>query len=65
MFDRVDEWLMSHPTAFQDAGKGELDLGKLDSEDEKEAQEKPAEEAADRTGKPWKATSPTCASPTG
>jgi len=30
--------------SFQDAGKGELDLGKLDSEDEKQAQEKQAEE---------------------
>ncbi|WP_439509355.1 molecular chaperone HtpG [Marinimicrobium koreense] len=49
MFDRVDEWLMSHlmeydGKSFQDAGKGELDLGKLDSEDEKQAQEKQAEE---------------------
>jgi len=47
--DRVDEWLMSHlmeydGKSFQDAGKGELDLGKLDSEEEKEAQEKQAEE---------------------
>ncbi len=47
--DRVDEWLMSHLAefdgkSFQDVGKGELDLGKLDSEEEKEAQEKVAEE---------------------
>src|SRR5690606_42075254 len=35
--DRVDEWLMSHlhdfdGKPFQDVGKGELDLGKLDSD---------------------------------
>jgi len=47
--DRVDEWLMSHlfeydGKSFQDVGKGQLDLGKLDSEDEKKAQEKMAEE---------------------
>ncbi len=43
--DRVDEWLVGHLTefdglAFQDVGKGALDLGDLDSEEEKEAQEK-------------------------
>jgi molecular chaperone HtpG len=47
--DRVDEWLMSHlhefeAKQFQDVGKGELDLGKLDTEEEKQAQEKVAEE---------------------
>ncbi len=47
--DRVDEWLMSHlhdfdGKQFQDIGKGELDLGKLDTEEEKQAQEKIAEE---------------------
>jgi molecular chaperone HtpG len=47
--DRVDEWLMSHLAefdgkSFQDVGKGELDLGKLDSEEDKEAQEKVAEQ---------------------
>lgn len=46
--DRVDEWLMSHlfeydGKSFQDVGKGQLDLGKLDSEEEKQAQEKIAE----------------------
>src|SRR5690606_21547447 len=46
--DRVDEWLMSHLQEFdgkalQDVAKGELDLGKLDSEEEKQAQEKVAE----------------------
>ncbi|HEY8942315.1 MAG TPA: molecular chaperone HtpG, partial [Cellvibrio sp.] len=47
--DRVDEWLMSHlqefeGKSFQDVGKGELDLGKLDTEEEKQAQEKVAEQ---------------------
>lgn len=47
--DRVDEWLMSHLAEFdgkslQDVGKGELDLGKLDTEEEKQAKEKLAEE---------------------
>lgn len=42
--DRVDEWLMSHLAeydgkSFQDVGRGALDLGKLDSEEEKQAQE--------------------------
>ena len=42
--DRIDEWLMGHLTefegkSFQDVGKGALDLGELDSEDEKKAQE--------------------------
>ncbi|MES2675615.1 MAG: molecular chaperone HtpG [Pseudomonadota bacterium] len=49
LIDRVDEWLMSHLAefdgkSFQDVGKGELDLGRLDSEEEKQAQEKVAEE---------------------
>jgi len=39
--DRVDEWLMSHlmefdGKQFQDVTKGELDLGELDSKEEKE-----------------------------
>ncbi|PJE78049.1 Chaperone protein HtpG [invertebrate metagenome] len=42
--DRVDEWLMSHLTEFdgkkfEDVARGELDLGKLESEEEKKAQE--------------------------
>lgn len=49
LVDRVDEWLMSHLAefdgkSFQDVGKGELDLGKLDSEEDKQAQEKVAEQ---------------------
>lgn len=49
MTDRVDEWLMGHLAEFdgkslQDVGKGELDLGKLDTEEEKQAKEKVAEQ---------------------
>jgi molecular chaperone HtpG len=41
--DRVDEWLMSHlmefdGKSFQDVTKGELDLGELDSQEEKDKQ---------------------------
>ena len=44
MSDRVDEWLMSHLTefdekSFQSVTHGELDLGELDDEDSKKAQE--------------------------
>ncbi|WP_370978895.1 molecular chaperone HtpG [Agaribacterium sp. ZY112] len=42
--DRIDEWLMGHLTefdgkTFQDVAKGALDLGELDSEEDKKAQE--------------------------
>ena len=42
--DRVDEWLMGHLTEFdgkslQDVGKGALDLGELDNEEDKAKQE--------------------------
>lgn len=42
--DRIDEWLMGHMyefdgKSFQDVTRGELDLGKLDDEEEKQAQE--------------------------
>ncbi len=45
MTDRIDEWLMGHLTEydgkpFQDVSRGELDLGKLEDEEEKEQQEK-------------------------
>ena len=51
--DRVDEWLMSHLAefdgkSFQDITKGELDLGTLDSEEEKEKQK-----AEDEKAKPF------------
>lgn len=45
MYDRVDEWLVSHLTEFegktlQSVAKGALDLDKLDSEEEKAEQKK-------------------------
>ena len=47
--DRVDEWLVSHLTDFkgkhlQSIAKGQLDLGELEDKEEKEQQEKIAEE---------------------
>ncbi|MCP3906980.1 MAG: molecular chaperone HtpG [Oceanicoccus sp.] len=45
LFDRVDEWLMGHMMdfdgkGFQDVGKGELDLGDLEDEADKQEKEK-------------------------
>jgi len=45
--DRIDEWLMGYLTEFNgkkfvDVARGNLDLGKLDSEDDKKAQEEAA-----------------------
>ncbi|KAF1721087.1 molecular chaperone HtpG [Pseudoxanthomonas wuyuanensis] len=45
--DRIDEWLMSYLTEFDgksfvDIARGDLDLGKLDSEEDKQAQEQAA-----------------------
>ncbi|OHV12914.1 molecular chaperone HtpG [Kushneria phosphatilytica] len=45
--DRIDEWLMTHLTEFDgksfvDVAKGDLDLGEIDSEEEKKAQEETA-----------------------
>jgi molecular chaperone HtpG len=50
--ERVDDWLMNHLSefdgkAFQDVGRGELDLGDLEDEEEKKAQETSAEEHKD------------------
>ena len=47
--DRVDEWLMSNLNEFdgkpfEDVGRGSLDLGSLDDEDEKKEQEKVSKE---------------------
>ncbi|TDO08690.1 MULTISPECIES: molecular chaperone HtpG [Halomonas] len=47
LHDRIDEWLMSHLTefegmAFVDVAKGELDLGEIEGEEEKKAQEETA-----------------------
>ncbi len=48
--DRVDEWMINGLTEFdgkslQSVAKGELDLGKMDSEEDKEEQKKVEEEA--------------------
>ncbi len=50
--DRIDEWLMSHLTdyngkQFIDIARGDLDLGKLEGEEDKQEQEKQAEAKAD------------------
>ena len=52
MSDRVDEWLMSHMNEFDgkqfaDIARGDLDLGKLDNEEDKKAQEEVAKEKED------------------
>lgn len=49
--NRIDDWLMGHlmeydGKSFQDVGKGSLDLGKLDSEEDKKEQEKVEQEMA-------------------
>jgi len=50
--DRVDEWLMGHlveykDKQFQDVGKGQLDLGELDTDEDKKAQEESAKQHED------------------
>ena len=50
--DRIDEWLMSHLTEFDgkpfaDVAKGELDLGDVEDEAEKKAQEETAKAKED------------------
>tara|TARA_R110000782_G_scaffold82415_4_gene162118 strand:+ start:299 stop:2203 length:1905 start_codon:yes stop_codon:yes gene_type:complete len=50
--DRIDEWLMSHLNEYQgkdfvDIARGDLDLGKLDAEEDKQAQEEAAKAKAD------------------
>jgi molecular chaperone HtpG len=52
MSDKVDEWLLGSLSEFdgkklQSIAKGDLDLGKLEDESEKEAQKKVEEEAKD------------------
>ena len=47
--DRIDEWLMSYLSdfdgkSFVDVARGDLDLGKLDSEEDKKAQEEVAKD---------------------
>ncbi|WMC09240.1 molecular chaperone HtpG [Oceanimonas pelagia] len=51
MWERVDEWLMSHLSDYKDkqfvsVTKGELDLGELDDEETKKAQEEAREALA-------------------
>ena len=50
LFDRVDEWLMSHLTEYQEksfasVAKGELDLGKMGDEKDKEKHQQKEKEA--------------------
>ncbi|QJD58652.1 molecular chaperone HtpG [Pseudomonas sp. gcc21] len=50
--DRIDEWLMSHLTEYKDKqfvdiARGDLDLGKLEGEEDKQAQEEAAKAKAD------------------
>ncbi|WP_048308226.1 molecular chaperone HtpG [Halomonas sp. PR-M31] len=50
--ERIDEWLMSHLTeydgkAFADVAKGNLDLGEIEGEEEKQAQEETAKAKED------------------
>ncbi len=52
MHDRIDEWLMSHlqefdGKSFQDISRGELDLGKLEDQEDKQQQEKTEKEFKD------------------
>ena len=50
--DRIDEWLMSHLNEYKgkqfvDVARGDLDLGKLEAEEDKQEQVKAAQEKAD------------------
>jgi molecular chaperone HtpG len=52
MYDRVDEWLVAHLTEFegkklQSVAKGELDLGQVETGDEKKEHKKIEKEAKD------------------
>lgn len=52
MYDRVDEWLVTHLTEFQgkklqSVAKGELDLSPVETSDEKQEQQKVEKEAKD------------------
>ncbi|MCG7599196.1 molecular chaperone HtpG [Halomonas sp. McH1-25] len=52
LHDRIDEWLMSHLTeydgkSFADVAKGNLDLGDIEGEEEKQAQEETAKAKED------------------
>ncbi|MFN3578894.1 MAG: molecular chaperone HtpG, partial [Pseudomonas sp.] len=50
--DRIDEWLMSHLSEYQgktfvDIARGDLDLGSLEADEDKQAQEEAAKSKAD------------------
>ncbi len=52
MSDRVDEWLMSHLTEFEgkslvSVAKGDLDLGKIESDEERQQQQETEKDAKD------------------
>ncbi|QOR39594.1 molecular chaperone HtpG [Billgrantia diversa] len=52
LHDRIDEWLMSHLHEFEgkgfiDVAKGDLDLGEIEGEEEKKAQEETAKAKED------------------
>lgn len=54
--DRIDEWLVSYLTEFDgksfvDIARGDLDLGKLDSEEDKQAQEQAAKAKEELVGR--------------
>jgi molecular chaperone HtpG len=54
--DRIDEWLMSYLTEFDgkqmvDVARGDLDLGKLDTEEDKKAQEEVAKSKESLVGR--------------
>ena len=54
MFDRVDEWLVAHLTEFEgkqlvSVAKGDLELGKLESDAEKDETRKQAEASRELT----------------
>jgi molecular chaperone HtpG len=56
LHDRIDEWLMSHLTEFdekqfQDVAKGSLDLGDLEDKEDKEEHEKVEKEFLDLVGR--------------
>jgi molecular chaperone HtpG len=60
MFDRVDEWLVAHLTEFEgkqlvSVAKGNLELGKLESEAEKDETRKQAEASRELTERVQKA----------
>ncbi|CAM3508301.1 molecular chaperone HtpG [Parendozoicomonas haliclonae] len=52
MCDRIDEWLMAHLNEFdgkqfEDVARGDLDLGKMDSEEDKKAHEEVEKKSED------------------